>query len=424
MPERESSPIDEARIFVRAGKGGNGAVSFRREKFVPRGGPDGGDGGRGGDVVLRGSRNLDTLYSFRHQLQFIAESGANGRGAKQHGKRGANLVIDVPLGTIVRDEEGLVADVARDGETALVARGGKGGLGNVHFATATHRAPRMARKGEPGEERRLDLELKSIGDVGLVGEPNVGKSSLLAALSAARPEIGAYPFTTLSPNLGVAMVDDVPFVVVDIPGLIEGAYEGRGLGHRFLRHVERARMLVHVVDAASPDPVASYQRIRHELQEYKPELLEKPEIVAANKIDIPEAKTGWTRLKEHFRGCAGLEAYAVSALTGAGVPELLAAIWARLGMLRSEAPRESGGVRTYRLAREEAGHAIERRGDGFVVSGRRAETLLATADLDSDEGIADLQRQLARSGVLQDLERAGVKAGDTVHIGDFELEWT
>jgi len=222
--------IDEARIFVKAGDGGNGIVSFRREKYVPLGGPDGGDGGRGGDVLLRGKHGLNTLAAFAHQTRFNAERGGNGRGARQHGKRGQDLAIDVPLGTLVVDDRGALADITHDGQTVVVARAGKGGLGNVHFATATHRAPRMARKGEPGEERRLDLELKSIGDVGLVGEPNAGKSSLLAALSAAHPEVGAYPFTTLAANLGVATVDDVPFVVVDIPGLIEGAHAGHGLG--------------------------------------------------------------------------------------------------------------------------------------------------------------------------------------------------
>jgi GTP-binding protein len=245
----------------------------------------------------------------------------------------------------------------------------------------------------------------------------------LAALSAARPEIGAYPFTTLAPNLGVATVDDVPFVVVDIPGLIEGAHTGRGLGHRFLRHVERARMLVHVVDVATSDPVASYEQIRHELELYDPELLEKPEVVVANKMDLPEAQDQWHRVRKHFKGRPAEDLHAVSALTGAGVPQLLQTIRSRLEALRADQSRELAAVRIYRLPREEP-HTIERTADGYRVRGRRVEVVLATADLDSDEGIADLQRQLGRIGVLRDLERTGVKPGDTVHIGDFELEWT
>jgi len=421
VPDR--ALIDEARIFVKAGDGGNGIVSFRREKYVPLGGPDGGDGGRGGDVLLRGNRGLNTLAAFAHQTRFPAERGGNGRGARQHGKRGQDLTIEVPLGTLVADDRGALADITHDGQDVVVARAGKGGLGNVHFATATNRAPRMARKGEPGEERWLDLELKSIGDVGLVGEPNAGKSSLLAALSAAHPEVGAYPFTTLAPNLGVATVDDVPFVVVDIPGLIEGAHAGQGLGLRFLRHVERARLLVYVVDGSAPEPVESYHTVRQELDMYSSSLVEKPSLVALNKMDLPAAQERRGAFFGQLQREGGPAIYAVSALTGEGVEELSRAMRSRLDALRHEESRSEAAVRIYRLPRDDGGHTIEREKDGYRIQGSAAERAVAMTDLESDEGVADLQRQLERLGVLQSLERAGVKAGDTVRIGAFELEW-
>ena len=421
MPDR--GLVDEVRILVRAGDGGHGIASFRREKYVPRGGPDGGDGGRGGDVIVRASRGLNTLAPFVHKTSFAAERGGNGAGAMKHGKRGADLVIDVPIGTVVYEGGQPVADLTHENQQVAVARGGKGGLGNVHFATATNRAPRMARKGEPGEEHWLTLELKTIGDVGLVGEPNAGKSSLLAALSAATPEIADYPFTTLAPNLGVTTIGEVPYVVVDIPGLIEGAHRGHGLGHRFLRHVERARVILFVVDGAGADPVASYELIRNELGLHNPALLDKRALLAVNKIDLPEAQGRWRAVREYIEREGGTQPYAVSALTGKGVQALSAAIQAQLEGLDKEAEAEPV-VRTYRLPPADARHSVEREGEALVVRGREVERVLAMADLDSDEGVADLQRQLEKIGVLNELERAGVKAGDTVRIGDFELEWT
>jgi GTP-binding protein len=415
--------VDEARIFVRAGDGGNGIVSFRREKFVPRGGPDGGDGGRGGDVIMRASRGLNTLAPFAHRTRYAADRGGNGAGATKHGKRGADVTIEVPIGTMVNEGEEPLADLTHEGQQVIVARGGKGGLGNVHFATSTNRAPRTARKGEPAAERWLNLELKTIGDVGLVGEPNAGKSSLLAALSAARPEVADYPFTTLAPNLGVTVVGDVPFVVVDIPGLIEGAHAGHGLGHRFLRHIERARIILYVVDGAAPDPERSYELIRNELRLHDPALLDKPSLLTVNKMDLKEARKGWQAVRDYVKRTDGPPAYAVSALTGHGVPALSEAIHERLQELKRETEAEPI-VRTYRLPRGDEPHAIEREGDVFVVRGRDVERVLAMADLDSDEGVADLQRQLAKIGVLKDLERVGVQPGDTVRILDFELEWT
>lgn len=424
MSKGDRSFADEARIFAKAGDGGNGIVSFRREKFVPLGGPDGGDGGRGGDVVLRGSRNLNTLFRFRHQERFCAQRGGHGRGARQHGRRGADLVVDVPLGTVVLDDHGHLADVTEEAQTVVVARGGKGGLGNVHFATSTNRAPRMARKGEPGEERWLRLELKTIGDVGLVGEPNVGKSSLLAALSAAKPEIAPYPFTTLTPNLGVGTVDDLTFVVVDIPGLIEGAHAGVGLGHRFLRHVQRAPVLVYVIDGACADALESYRMVRRELELFDPALLQKRDLVAVNKMDLPEAQARWPEVQRGLQQERGEGVHPISAVTAQGLPGLLAAIRGRLEVQRSESGREPAAIRTYRVRREEEDHYdVEREGGGFRVRGGRVERLVAMADMDSDEGLADLHRQLGRLGVIKALEGAGVARGDTVWVGKFELEW-
>jgi GTPase len=422
--KRESAFMDEARIYVKAGDGGNGLSSFRREKFVPRGGPDGGDGGRGGDVVIRGQRNLNTLLHFQNHIHFRADSGGHGGGNKKHGKRGADLIIEVPLGTLISDENGLIADITHDGQEVHVARGGKGGLGNVHFATSINRAPRMARKGEPGEEIWLNLELKSIGDVGFVGMPNAGKSSLLTAVSSARPEIGAYPFTTLSPNLGVAVVNDVPIVAVDIPGLIEGAHEGHGIGHRFLRHVQRSRILVHVLDAAQDDPVAAYGLIRQELELFDPALLEKRELIAANKMDLPEAQEHLAEIRRQLESDSERRVFPVSAVTGEGIPELLQAIRAELGLIEEEQPKEESAVRVYRVPREEEAFTVTKEGDRFFVRGREPERVLAMAYLDNDEGIADLQRQLDRIGVFKELGKLGVKSGDEVVIGDLVMEWT
>jgi GTP-binding protein len=421
MSERQSSYLDEARIYVKGGDGGNGALSFRREKYVPFGGPDGGDGGRGGSVFLRVNHNENTLLQFAHKRHFKAERGGNGGGRKKHGRKGQDLVIDVPPGTVVSTEEGLLADLVYPGEMLLVGRGGRGGLGNVHFATPTNRAPRVAQKGEPGEERWLNLELKTIADVGLVGLPNAGKSSLLAAISAARPKIASYPFTTLSPNLGVTEVGDVAIVVADIPGLIEGAHRGVGLGYQFLRHIERARLLVHVVDASAEDPLADYRTVRDEMTQYDAALAERPTLIALNKMDLPEAQA---RREELIAALGGRDVYPLSAVTGEGVAALLTAIAGVLAELPApEAPTDAG-LRVYRLAPAEEAWSVERYGGGFRVRGRPVERLMAMTDLNQEDAAAELQRRLARMGVLQALERAGVSSGDTVVIGDSELEWT
>jgi len=420
-----SIDIDEARIWVKAGDGGNGVVSFRREKFVPFGGPDGGDGGRGGSVYLVARAGISTLLEFARRRNFPAESGGPGRGARQHGKAGEDLIVAVPPGTQVRAEDGLSADLVHAGDTVMVARGGRGGLGNTHFATSTQRAPRIAQKGEPGEERSLELELKTIAHAALIGEPNAGKSSLLAATSAAHPRVGDYPFTTLSPNLGVAEVpgEDNVFVLADVPGLIAGAHTGLGLGHRFLRHVERAPILVHVVDASRPDAIDAYLTVRAELAAYKAEVAAKPEIVAANKLDLPGAREGLDRLRQAL---PDRRVIGTSTVTNEGIPALLQAVVDLLAELPqvAEAPAQTG-VRVYRLApEEEGGFRVEGVEPGvYRVRGRRVERMVAMTDLASEEGTAYLQKQLERLGVFEALGRAGVQIGDTIHIGTWETEW-
>jgi GTP-binding protein len=424
-----SIDIDVGKIWVKAGDGGNGIVSFRREKFVPFGGPDGGDGGRGGSVYLVAKAGVSTLLEFARKRHFRAESGGHGKGSRQHGKAGADLTVFVPPGTQVRSEDGLLADLVHPGDSIMVARGGRGGLGNTHFATSTQRAPRIAQKGEPGEERALDLELKTIAHAALIGEPNAGKSSLLAATSAATPRVGDYPFTTLSPNLGVVDASGEPgdehfFVLADVPGLIAGAHTGAGLGHRFLRHVERAPILVHVVDVSRPDALEAYLTVRAELEAYKAEVAVKPEIVVANKLDLPGARQGLALLRASLNDRPVI---GTSTITNEGIPELLQAVVALLAQQpepESE-PQEDSGVRVYRLApSEDTAFTIEEVAeDVYRVRGKRVERLVAMTDLESEEGVTYLQRQLTRLGVFEALERAGVEVGDTVNIGAWETEW-
>ena len=319
--------IDRVEIYVKAGDGGNGVVSFRREKFVPFGGPDGGDGGNGGSVYLVGDEGESTLLSFRYKKQFQAEKGAHGKGKNMHGKRGEDIFIKVPLGTQVRlkTENGsgaLVADIVEQGQQILVAKGGKGGRGNTHFATSTNQAPRTAEKGKPGEEKRLLLDLKLIADVGIIGCPNAGKSTLLSVVSKAKPKIADYPFTTTEPVLGVVGIGYGSFVLADIPGIIEGAHEGRGLGLDFLRHIERTRALIHLIDGSSEDPVSDYKKIEAELVSYEADLKDKPRLVAINKIDLPHVRSRMIELERAFKEL-GVSVYFISAATGEGVKELM-----------------------------------------------------------------------------------------------------
>jgi GTPase len=424
--------LDHVELTVTAGDGGDGAATFRREAHVPRGGPDGGDGGRGGSVYLVVDVGQTMLIDYRFKHHFRAHHGGRGEGSRRHGKAGGDLELPVPPGTVVFDGASgdLMADLVFPGQRVMVARGGRGGLGNTHFATATHQAPKHAQKGEPGELRRLRLELRLIADIGLVGLPNAGKSTLLAALTAAHPKVADYPFTTLEPNLGVLdlSVDDPADerrpTLADLPGLIEGASAGAGLGHAFLRHVERTRVLVHVVDMSAPDPERDFGVIRDELEARDPRLLEKTTLVAANKLDRdpdPVILSSFCAA----RARDGLEVATISAALGTGLAELRAAL-ARLLPEDEELglPGETAGVVVHRYDAAETGFRIGQAPDGtWQVDGRRVERLVAQTDFENDESAGRFQRELARLGVVEALRRAGVAAGDTVRIGDTELEW-
>jgi GTPase len=421
--------LDRVKIWVRAGDGGDGAATFRQEAHVPRGGPDGGDGGRGGSVYLRVDAGQTTLRDFSHRHHFRATAGGRGTRARRHGKAGDELVLDVPPGTAVyRDDSGeLVADLVAVGQQAMVARGGRGGLGNVHFKTATHQAPKHAQKGEPGTEGWLRLELRLIADVGLVGLPNAGKSTVLAAVTAATPKIADYPFTTLEPNLGVMDLGDEDErrpTIADVPGLIEGASSGAGLGHAFLRHVERTRVLVHVVEGSSRDPEWDHEVIRDELRAHDPALLDKPILVAFNKIDLPVAAEAWPAFRR-ARLAEGIDPVSISAARGDG----LEAFRQRVGELLPDAaelaaPPEPAGVVVHRIETMADGFSIDTDADGVLrVRGPRIERIAAQTNFDVEESAERFQRELARLGIDAELRRSGISAGDTVRIGGTELEW-
>ena len=419
--------LDRVKIWVRAGDGGDGAATFRKEAHVPRGGPDGGDGGRGGSVYLRVDPGQTTLRDFQYKHHFKASPGGRGERARRHGKAGDDLILDVPPGTAVLDDasDALLADLVASGQQAMVARGGRGGLGNTHFKTATHQAPRHAQKGEPGEERWLRLELRLIADIGLVGLPNAGKSTLLAAVTAAQPKIADYPFTTLEPNLGVMELDDERRpTIADVPGLIEGASSGAGLGHAFLRHVERTRVLVHVVDGSSRDPDWDHGVIRDELRAHDPALLDKPILIAFNKIDQVAAREAWPAFAK-ARRAEGSTAVAIAAATGEGLDAFRAAVGELLPSAHAlDAPPEPAGVVVHRIESMPDGFVIERDGDGaFRVRGKRIERIASQTNFDVEESADRFQRDLERMGIDAELRRAGVAPGDLVRIGKSELEW-
>jgi GTPase len=414
--------VDEARFVVRAGYGGDGSMSFNREKYKPRGGPDGGRGGDGGSVIFRATEDLQTLEPYAHRKLVKADRGRHGSGNNRAGEKGADVVIDVPVGTLIHDEDGLLADLSEPGQEFVVARGGSGGRGNASFATSTRQAPAFREKGLPGEEREIRLELRVLSDVGLVGLPNAGKSSLLAALSAARPKVGDYPFTTLTPGLGV--VDEKtyrePFVVADIPGLISGASEGRGLGNRFLRHVARARLLALVLDA-SEDPEGAEGTLRAEL--YAAGLSNKPAVVVLNKIDTLDDELR-EYLREAFPG-----AIQVSALTGECVTELRDLLEERLREMgepeRAGVNGDGPGSAEHRVFRPTwKGLRVERvEGGAYEVSGEGVEWLALRTDWESSEGVRNFQRELERKGVVAALRRAGAEPGDEVRIGEVEFDF-
>jgi GTP-binding protein len=413
--------LDRARLVVKGGAGGRGVISFRREAHVPRGGPDGGDGGRGGSVVLRVDSGMTTLSDFRFRKLLEAESGAAGGGKNKSGRAGKDLVVRVPEGTIVVDRAtgDRVADLMTPDEEIVVARGGQGGKGNARFVSSTRRVPRIAEDGSPGESHELDLELKLIADVGLVGLPNAGKSSLLAALTRATPKIAAYPFTTLTPNLGVARLEDRELVIADIPGLIEGAHTGAGLGEEFLRHIERTRLIVHVVDLALEDPIADIAVVDTELSAYGRGLMQRPRLFALNKLDLFEAR----ERADAIAKVLGPGAIAVSAVTGEHVPDLLKRIFAACSPREVVAERATGerrivftgGGRDWTVKKEQ---------DGFRVRGDRVERLATGIDWESPDAAAYFQLLLQKNGVEKELRRLGVRNGDTVRIGGKELEWT
>lgn len=414
---------DEAKIFVAAGDGGDGCVAFRREKYVPFGGPAGGDGGHGGNVILVVDPRLTTLARFTRQRHFRAGRGQHGRGKNQHGANGADVRIPVPPGTVVFDAETgeLLGDLTEPGQELIVARGGRGGHGNAYFKSPTHQAPRIAEHGERGEQRWLRLELKLLADVGIVGLPNAGKSTLLAAVTAARPKIAPYPFTTLEPNLGVVIIDNVTeFVLADLPGLIEGAAEGKGLGHEFLRHVERTRLLIHLLDGLSPDPVADFDTINRELEAFGHGLAEKPQLVVLNKIDLPQVRERWPQVRAELRD-RGYAPFAISALARQGTDELMRQVAQRLAELPPA--QLSHPVPVFRLREDEQAFHIEREGDAWRVRGTQVERLAATTVWNLDEAVQRFQRALERMGVTAALEAAGIRPGDVVRIGDRELVW-
>lgn len=425
---------DRARIFIKSGKGGDGHVSFRRELFVPNGGPDGGDGGKGGDIIFEVDKGLNTLSDFRHIRNYKAEPGAEGGKKNQHGKNGENLVIKVPEGTIIRDDETgkVIADMSGDNQRETILRGGRGGKGNQHYATPTMQAPKYAQPGGKSRELYVRLELKVIADVGLIGYPNVGKSTFLSRVSNARPKIANYHFTTLNPNLGVVDLDDAKgFVVADIPGLIEGASEGIGLGHQFLRHIERTKVLVHVVDAASTegrDPLEDIEKINGELAAYHAGLEKKPQIIAANKVDCIFTEEGEEnpvdKIKAKYEPL-GIRVFPISAVSGQGVKELLYAVREMLDTLP-----ENPTIFEKEFDPMEMGDAVdepfyvEKIGEGeFEISGPRIERMLGYTNLESEKGFAFFQNFMKENGILDELENLGIEDGDTVDINGFAFDY-
>ncbi|MFA5056452.1 MAG: GTPase ObgE [Dehalococcoidia bacterium] len=415
--------IDRVEIVTKAGDGGDGMISFRREKYIPYGGPDGGDGGNGGSVIIKADRNSNTLLSYRRgRKKFAAGEGLNGASKKKHGRDGEDLILPVPLGTIIykRGAKEPVADLTTDGQCFLAAKGGRGGKGNVHFASSTNQAPRIAQRGDKGEEVSLVLELRLLGDVGIIGHPSVGKSTLLATASAARPKIAAYPFTTTEPVLGVASVDDRTFVLVEIPGLIEGAHRGAGLGLDFLRHAERTRVLIHLIDGNTADPKIDMDKVNEELALFSAGLSAKPQIIAVNKIDIPEVRERVPSLKRKLKH-TGLPVHFISAATGEGVDKLMAAACNMLDVAAPVAPKEELRVLRPQAQRERV--KVSRDGDVYVVSYQKAEKLIERMDVSSWEARAYIWSQLSSMGVVAALKKAGAEPGAVVRFGKIELAW-
>jgi GTP-binding protein len=424
--------IDQATIYVRSGKGGDGAVHFRREKYVPRGGPDGGDGGKGGDVVLEVYKTLNTLSSFRQKSRFPAQDGANGAKQNMTGRSAKELVVLVPPGTIVYDDDTgeVLGDLVEPGQRLTVAVGGRGGRGNARFATSVNRVPKIAERGEPGQERNLRLELKLIADIGIVGVPNAGKSTLLSVVTSAKPKIASYPFTTLEPNLGVAVLDEeITLVLADIPGLIEGAHKGVGLGHDFLRHIQRTRVLIHLLDGMAEDPISDFAQINTELALFDPLLASKPQIVVLNKLDLPDVQARWEsiaaelkqRIKKDQRLNIRHAPMAISAVAGQNVSELL---YKTAELLHEALPTpEVAETPVYRVESDPREFSLEQAADGWRVHGEAIERAAEMTYWEHFQSVRRFQRILETLGIDAALRKAGIENGDTVYIAGYELEW-
>ena len=422
---------DRAKIFIRSGKGGDGHVSFRRELYVPNGGPDGGDGGRGGDVIFEVDEGLNTLQDFRHKRKYTAKDGEPGGKRRCHGADAEDIILKVPEGTVIKEAESgkVIADMSGDNRRQIILKGGKGGLGNQHYATATMQVPKYAQPGQPSRELWVNLELKVIADVGLVGFPNVGKSTLLSRVTNAQPKIANYHFTTLNPNLGVVdLPDGRGFVMADIPGLIEGASEGVGLVHEFLRHIERTKLMIHVVDAAGTegrDPVDDIYKINAELEAYNPEIAQRPQVIAANKIDViyPDGEDPLKRLKDEFEP-KGIKVFPISGVTGKGIQELLYYVSDRLKEL-DQAPVifEQEYFPEEELIYEDLPYTVEVEEGIYVVEGPKIEKMLGYTNLDSEKGFAFFQKFLKDTGILDELEEAGIQEGDTVRMYGLQFDY-
>ena len=419
---------DYVKIIAKAGNGGNGAISFRREKYVAAGGPDGGDGGKGGDIYFEVDLDSNTLIDFRYNKKFKAENGKNGEGAHKYGKSGDDLYIKVPIGTIIRDAKTnkVLADLSSEGQKELILAGGRGGKGNSHFATSTRQAPRFAQDGEKGEEKELILELKLLADVGLIGFPNVGKSTFLSMTTSATPKIADYHFTTLEPNLGVVKTEyGDSFVIADIPGIIEGASEGTGLGLQFLRHIERTRLLLHVIDVSGSEgrnPVQDFNTINEELKKYSEKLSQRTQIIVANKVDILQDESLYQELektaKEH-----NMEIYKISAATGDGIPELLKHVSEVLKTLPKEDLLEIEDEKVYTLDDKDDEYTIEKEDGKFVIKGEAVERIMRRVNIEDNESLYYFQKSLDNLGVNEKLKKMGIQEGDIVKIDDYELEW-
>lgn len=424
--------VDRAKIYIRSGKGGDGAVSFRREPFVPEGGPDGGDGGKGGDVIFQADENLRTLMDFRYKRKYEAENGQNGMKKKRFGKNGQDLVIKVPVGTMIIDEESglLMKDLTENGQSFVAAKGGKGGKGNAKYATSTRQAPNFAEAGGFAKERQVILEMKLIADVGLVGFPNVGKSTLLSVSTSARPKIANYHFTTIAPNLGVVQIYDTSFVMADIAGIIEGAHEGAGLGHKFLKHIERTKVLIHVVDVSGSegrDPVEDFDKINKELEQYSPKLLKKPQIVAANKIDLTDEESPeYIEFKEYVES-KGYKVFLMSAPINIGVREVLAEAASQLQRL-SEEPPEDDEYEMFDFEADEQDpdyRVVKVTFDGrnYVLEGRQLEKIFNSTNFNDAGSLRYLYKYIEKSGAVEKMREMGIEDGDTIRIKDFEFEY-